>query len=70
LEKLGKFWGKLGKRGKDFGGIFRVFGCQRNFRDDGDGEAGRSVGPRQAQDSRQGGRQRRWAARGERRWPK
>jgi hypothetical protein len=42
-EKLAKFWKKLGKmreKGKrDFGGIFRVFGCRHNFRDDGDGEA-------------------------------
>jgi hypothetical protein len=31
-------------------------GCRRNFRDGGDGEAGQAVGPRQARDSRQGGR--------------
>jgi hypothetical protein len=49
-----------GKGEKYFGGIFRVFGCRRNFRDGADGEAGRPVGPRQARDSRQGGRQQRW----------
>jgi hypothetical protein len=44
-EKLGKFWEKIGKireKGKrGLGGIFRNFGCRRNFRDDGDGKAGR-----------------------------
>jgi hypothetical protein len=61
---LGKFWENLGKireRGeRDFGGIFWIFGCRRNFRDDSYGEAGRPAGPRRAWDSRRGGRQRRW----------
>jgi hypothetical protein len=35
----------------------------RDFRNGGDGEADRPAGPRRAQDSRQGGRPRRWKAR-------
>jgi hypothetical protein len=46
-----------GKKG--FCGAFRFFECQRDFRDGGDGEADRPVGPRHARDSRRGGRQRR-----------
>jgi hypothetical protein len=38
--------------GRGFCGIFPVFGCQRIFRDVGDGEADRSSGPRRARDSR------------------
>jgi hypothetical protein len=70
---MGKFWEKLGKireKGKrDFGGIFRVFGCRRDFRDGGDGAAGRPADrgkpriPGEVADSGAG------AARGERRWP-
>jgi hypothetical protein len=63
---LGKFCEKIGKireKGKrDFGGIFRIFGSRRNFRDSGDGEAGRPAGPQRAQDSRRGGRQWRWGS--------
>jgi hypothetical protein len=45
---------------KVFYGVFWFFGCWRNFRDGGDGEAGWPAGPRQVRDSRRGGRQRRW----------
>jgi hypothetical protein len=66
---LEKIWGNLGKireKGeKRFGGVFRIFGCRRNFWDGGVGEADRPVGPRRARDSRRGGRQRCW---GGRRW--
>jgi hypothetical protein len=37
-RNLGKKFGR--KRRKDFGGIFRVFGCPRDFRDGSGGEAG------------------------------
>jgi hypothetical protein len=36
--------------------VFRFFGRRRDFRDDGDGEADRPVGPWRARDSRRGGR--------------
>jgi hypothetical protein len=41
----------------DFSGFFRY---QRQFRDDGDGEADRPAGPRRARDSQRGGRSRCW----------
>jgi hypothetical protein len=33
-------------------GFFRLPGCRCDFRDGGDGEAGRASGPRRARDSR------------------
>jgi hypothetical protein len=63
FRKLGEIIGNLGEREKsDFVGFSEFLGCWRNFRDGGDGEVGRPAGPRQAQDSRQGGRQRRWGS--------
>jgi hypothetical protein len=47
-------------KGKDFCGVFRFFGRQRDFRDGGDGEADRPAGPWRARDSRRGGRPRCW----------
>jgi hypothetical protein len=39
--------GKIRREGRrDFCGVFRFFGCWRNFRGGGDGEAGRPAGPR------------------------
>jgi hypothetical protein len=46
-------------RGKVLRG-FPISGRRRDFRDGGDGEADRLVGPRRARDSRHGGRPRRW----------
>jgi hypothetical protein len=43
LEKLGEFLRKL-EEGCLW--VFRFFGCQRDFRDGGDGEADRLAGPR------------------------
>jgi hypothetical protein len=57
FRKLGELLGKLG--GRILRG-FPVFGCQRDFRDGGDGEADWSAGPRRARDSRRGGRPRCW----------
>jgi hypothetical protein len=55
--------GKLGgRRKRNFAG-FPDFWHPRDFRDGGDGEADRPVGPRRAWDSRCGGRQRRWGGR-------
>jgi hypothetical protein len=52
LEELEEILGKIRReRERDFCGVFRFFGCWRNFRDDSDGEEGRSTGPRQARDS-------------------
>jgi hypothetical protein len=49
--------GRIGEKGrKDSGGIFWVFGCRRDFRDGGGGEAGRPAGPWLARDSRCDGR--------------
>jgi hypothetical protein len=61
LEELEEVLGKIRREGRrDFCGVFRFFGCWRNFRDGGDGEAGWPVGPQQARDSRRGVRQQRW----------
>jgi hypothetical protein len=55
---LGKKFGRTIR--KDFGGIFRFFGRQRDFWDGGDGDADRPAGPRRARDSRRGGQPRCW----------
>jgi hypothetical protein len=61
FRKLKEILGNLGGREKRFCGGFPVsFGCRRDFRDDGDGDANRPTGPRRARDSQRGGRQRRW----------
>jgi hypothetical protein len=57
---LGEILGKLGGRRKGDLAGFSGFGRQRDFQDDGDGEADQPVGSRRARDSRRGGRQRRW----------
>jgi hypothetical protein len=45
LEELEEILGKIRREGKRvFGGTFRVFGCRRDFRDGGGGEAGRPAG--------------------------
>jgi hypothetical protein len=60
FRKFVEILGNLEGRGeKDFAG-FSCFGCQRDFRDGGDGEADWLAGPRHARDSRRGGRQQRW----------
>jgi hypothetical protein len=56
LRKLGEVSRKIRRRVfADFSGFL---GYWRQFRDGGDGEADRPVGPRRAQDSRRGGRPR------------